>query len=1277
MRDGSRADSGIRPTGRASGPVPEEGRRKVAAAGVAGGILAAVAEESPADELAEAGRAPARAPAAADPGAPLPFETTGPFRLVRRLGQGGFAPVYLAEEVHDGRKLRDVALKLFFTGAGAGADAGAAGRDRVLDEARALCRVEHPNVVRFWAVHRDDARGVLGLAMELVRGEGLDLRLRASGRLPDDEVLEAGAAVAWALSAVHDAGLVHGDVKPGNVVRGPAGYKLIDFGIATELDPRAPAPAAIAGTPGYLAPERLRGSPPSPAADLYALGALLLRLRGGAPPPAPDGPTPATTPFDAIAAEHPPPAGTATAPFDALAAGQPPPTARATAPFDALAAGQPRPVAEVTAPFDAIAAEPPVTAPFDALAAERASPPAHPLNGAPARPVPIERIPPAGGPLDDLIARLLAPDPHARPRHAAQVAREIEALRRAPQAAALASIPPGAPDPAPGALPSIHAAPAATTSAPAPALSPHPPLTGRAPALALLAAGAARAGQGRVQVTLIRGPLGCGRTRLLDEALAAAGLPAGRVLRGACSPERRRPLLPLLRALDACPRERLAAVQEAVEDAIAPGALRTPREIRAAVEPVEEALVWASAAEPLVLAIDDAQWADPHTLALLTLLAGRAREGGEGHLQVLAAVRDEPRPPAELKALLAAVPPRPDGATATIALEPLTDRELAQVARGVGPLSDDLLEAVVRGAGGVPFFLVHALFAWRDSGAIALRDGVFCPADPRLLEGGVPGVPELVEARLAQVIDPARRSGRAVQKALAAIALYGGGLPQSTLLEVCGDAPGLVAALSTLADMRVLVVRGARGEHGFAQEMVRQATRNLLRGEPWYLRLHRALLDTLARQPDADAAYLAAGYDALGAAEPARRWLERAMDDASRAGLLAEAVEMGARRAALAEDAEARAEAQLDTVRVLLAGRRFEEAELRLRQLGASVRRLPPRLDLRRRIHHLQAVRGLNAQASDPSLPADADTSGELALRCEARMAVAALAGGDRAVEIAGEAVALARGGDPSIEYAARVGRAELIYAADTRDLDLAHRDLSRALAIAQLTSSRLHRLQMESDLAVVEADRGDPGAAIERLARLASEAEAHGMRSERRRLVQNRAAMLLRAGRAPEAAEAASEAARLSREAGDPALCANAWSIRADALRRTGDLAEALASIDEALRLQSERGDRMRALSLLRRAEIAEGLGRGAEAERDAAEAREVASSGGERWIAIAAALWETLHRAREGRATAADVARALAGAEAPDVAPRALVRSLTTRARAWLEGAPGAATA
>ncbi|MCC6559313.1 MAG: protein kinase, partial [Polyangiaceae bacterium] len=140
----------------------------------------------------------------------------GPLRLLRPLGQGGFAPVWLAEETFGGKRLREVAVKLFFlpeelAPASQEADRW---RDSVAEEARALCRVEHPNVVRLYSLQRDDQQAIVGLVMEHVPGASLEALLAGAGPLEEAAVVEAGISVAWALAAVHDAGLVHRDVKP-------------------------------------------------------------------------------------------------------------------------------------------------------------------------------------------------------------------------------------------------------------------------------------------------------------------------------------------------------------------------------------------------------------------------------------------------------------------------------------------------------------------------------------------------------------------------------------------------------------------------------------------------------------------------------------------------------------------------------------------------------------------------------------------------------------------------------------------------------------------------------------------------------------------------------------------------------------------------------------------------------------------------------------------------------------------------------------------------------
>ena len=159
--------------------------------------------------------------------------------------------------------------------------------DGFLGEAELLAGLDHPSVLR---VHNlITGKGLLAIAMELVGGPDLRRRLRADGPLPPAVAAEVVAQVADALAYVHAAGIVHGDVKPGNLLvpldGGPV--RLADFGVARRLDqPAGPTHA----TPEYVAPEVVAGGLPSPASDVYALGVVLFELicgrspyRGGSP----------------------------------------------------------------------------------------------------------------------------------------------------------------------------------------------------------------------------------------------------------------------------------------------------------------------------------------------------------------------------------------------------------------------------------------------------------------------------------------------------------------------------------------------------------------------------------------------------------------------------------------------------------------------------------------------------------------------------------------------------------------------------------------------------------------------------------------------------------------------------------------------------------------------------------------------------------------------------------------------------------------------------------
>lgn len=197
---------------------------------------------------------------------PLPPVADGPGRwghlaILEKTGEGAFGEVFRA---HDPWLERDVALKLMKAGAPA-----ARGQARLLDEARKLARVRHPNVVTVYGA--DEHHGRVGLWMELVRGKTLAAILRDQGSFSAGEATVIGQELCRALAAVHAVGLVHQDVKPQNVMREAGGrYLLMDFGAGA--------------TPLYLAPEVLAGGAPTASSDLYALGALLFHLVTGQHP---------------------------------------------------------------------------------------------------------------------------------------------------------------------------------------------------------------------------------------------------------------------------------------------------------------------------------------------------------------------------------------------------------------------------------------------------------------------------------------------------------------------------------------------------------------------------------------------------------------------------------------------------------------------------------------------------------------------------------------------------------------------------------------------------------------------------------------------------------------------------------------------------------------------------------------------------------------------------------------------------------------------------------
>ncbi|MBK9259403.1 MAG: protein kinase [Polyangiaceae bacterium] len=1141
-----------------------------------------------------------------------PGDAFGPYRILKPLGRGGFAPVFLAEEIHDGKKLRDVALKLFFLPDGidpASADASA-WRDGVFAEARALCRVQHPSVVRFFSVFRDKSTDAFGLAMEYVGGESLDGRLNRLGHLDEREVLEAVAQVAWALSAVHAAGLVHRDVKPANIVCGSFGYKLIDFGVVADLDParrqamELEARCFIVGTPGYIAPEILHsGWLPSPASDLYALGITLRKLLTGRLPSEDETVADAETMLVDDA------------------------TVAVTTEYVPVAP------AVISQQFN-LRCRPDVVW---------------------------------------LVDKLCAPEPHVRPQHADWVAREVERMlaeRRGAQSA------PAVSDDGTFDRGLFDKRMSAAIES-GPELLQHPPLVGRDDAVSVALGALAEARRGRVQVVMFSGPLGVGRTRLLDAIVERAGLSGSRVLRAVCRPERQRLLQPLARAAKALSAQESDAVpglRKALSTALLHEMLREARAPGSELEVVETALLDAAANAPLILVIDDLQWADPYTLELLRRLCDKAAAEAGARLLILAALRHEPSPSAQLRALLSHLGTHAHSAIRHVPLSPLGADDAAEVVRAVGPLCPALEQAVLRGAEGIPFFLVHGILAWRATGSIVFRNDQFEPADDRVLDEDLPGVATLVQAKLSRQFDGGAAVGRLALRVLAVVALHGGGIDADTLSAVLRPAD-LGQALDGLLSAGLLTATRDAREYDFPQEMLRQAVLNLVRSRRFFVEVYRSLLDVVATKPgaDSDAEFLAYGYDKLGVAEQARHWFGRAMQEAAASGLFMEAMGLGDRLIALIASADERMHVELSIVRLLIEGRHFKEARTRLERLENDIRAERGaafvEAALEWRILRLRVARGLReTSVRDDELVADADAFGGAAIRCEARLAVAGHARGPDAIPMVTEAIALAETMGPALEFAARILCAELRYEASPPDLTAAAVDLERALAIANATSSIWQKIHTEGDLAVIEAQLGNTSGAIERLRRLVGAAEARGMHGNRVLFLQNMAAFLLREGQAREAAEKAAEVVRLALAAGDAVLGAMAWSLRADALRRLGELDAALVSIDEAIRIQSQRGDRLQALSLLRRAEILDVLHRPDDALRDAAVAMQIAEQQGEQGWSRTANLWIVLHQAQSGSASAADVEKALGDVAALGNVRGGFTKIVFDRATNWL---------
>src|SRR5215217_3914591 len=200
----------------------------------------------------------------------------GRYRAEKRLGSGGMAEVWCAEDEVLGRR---VAVKLM----GGRFAEDPEYRERFRREAQAAAAMQHPNIVGIY--DRSEWDGTPYIAMELVDGKTLKELVRERGPLPPEIAVGLAEQILRALAYAHRRGIVHRDVKPQNVILDQEGQaKVADFGIARAGHSEMTQTGAIVGTVQYLSPEQANGDPVDARSDLYSSGLVIYELLTGHPP---------------------------------------------------------------------------------------------------------------------------------------------------------------------------------------------------------------------------------------------------------------------------------------------------------------------------------------------------------------------------------------------------------------------------------------------------------------------------------------------------------------------------------------------------------------------------------------------------------------------------------------------------------------------------------------------------------------------------------------------------------------------------------------------------------------------------------------------------------------------------------------------------------------------------------------------------------------------------------------------------------------------------------
>ncbi len=205
---------------------------------------------------------------------PIIGKELGQYKILAEIGRGGMGIVYKAYQISLNR---EVALKILPPALSSDENL----IKRFLREAEAAAKLSHPNIVQIFDINEID--GIHFFAMEYLRGETLTQKIEREGPLPVKEAVRIGIAVADALSYSHAEGIIHRDIKPGNIMIDPHGHvKVTDFGLARAMESsRLTTTGIIIGTPEYMSPEQAQGEPLDGRSDLYSLGIVLYEALTG------------------------------------------------------------------------------------------------------------------------------------------------------------------------------------------------------------------------------------------------------------------------------------------------------------------------------------------------------------------------------------------------------------------------------------------------------------------------------------------------------------------------------------------------------------------------------------------------------------------------------------------------------------------------------------------------------------------------------------------------------------------------------------------------------------------------------------------------------------------------------------------------------------------------------------------------------------------------------------------------------------------------------------